>query len=94
MSVLSVIPCDTAEEAMVLGNQTEYGLGGPVWTKIISTALRVVKGIYTEVIWVNCYGLIDPPVGLGGTKHSGYGAEGGRANLKTYLYNKCVYINR
>ncbi|WP_429334976.1 aldehyde dehydrogenase family protein [Paraburkholderia sp. 35.1] len=72
----------------------QYGLGGAVWTKTISTALRVVKWIYTEMMWVNCYGLIDPPVGLGGTKHSGYGAEGGRAHLETYPYNKCVYINR
>lgn len=91
--VLSVIPFDTEEEAIVLGNQTEYGLGGAVWTRDISTALRVVKGIHAGVMWVNCYGLIDPLVGFGGTKFSGYGAKGGRAHLDTYLYNKSVYIN-
>ena len=41
--VLSVIPFDTVEEAIALGNQTEYGLGGAVWTKNISTALRSSK---------------------------------------------------
>jgi aldehyde dehydrogenase (NAD+) len=91
--VLSVIPFDTVEEAIALGNQTEYGLGGAVWTKNISTALSVVKGIHTGVMWVNCYGLIDPLVGFGGTKLSGYGAKGGRAHLDTYLYSKVVYIN-
>ena len=91
--VLSVIPFDTEEEAIVLGNQTEYGLGGAVWTKNISTALQVVKGIHTGVMWVNCYGLIDPLVGFGGTKLSGYGAKGGRAHLDNYLYTKNVYIN-
>ncbi|RQR32191.1 MULTISPECIES: aldehyde dehydrogenase [Burkholderia] len=91
--VLSVIPFDTIEEAIRLGNDTQYGLGGAVWTRDISTALRVVKGIHTGVMWVNCYGLIDPLVGFGGTKFSGYGAKGGRAHLDTYLYSKCVYIN-
>lgn len=91
--VLSVIPFDTLDEAIALGNQTEYGLGGAVWTRDISQAFKVVKGIQSGVMWVNCYGLIDPLVGFGGTKHSGYGAKGGRAHLDTYLYRKTVYIN-
>ena len=91
--VLSIIPFDTPEEAIALGNETEYGLGGAVWTRDISTALKVVKAIQAGVMWVNCYGLIDPLVGFAGTKYSGYGAKGGRSHLDTYLYNKSVYIN-
>lgn len=91
--VLSIIPFDKESEAIALGNQTEYGLGGAVWTRDISTALRVVDGIHTGVMWVNCYGLIDPLVGFGGTKLSGYGAKGSRAHLDTYLYTKCVYVS-
>ena len=91
--VLSVIPFDTPDEAIALGNRTEYGLGGAVWTRDISQAFKVVKGIRSGVMWVNCYGLIDPLVGFGGTKHSGYGAKGGRAHLDTYLYRKTVYID-
>lgn len=91
--VMSVIPFDTVEEAITLGNQTEYGLGGAVWTRDISNAMRVVKGIHTGTMWVNCYGLLDPMVGFGGTKQSGYGSKGSRAQLDTYLYTKKVYIN-
>ena len=91
--VLSIIPFDTVEEAIALGNEIEYGLGGAVWSRDISTALKVVNGIHSGVMWVNCYGLIDPLVGFGGTKHSGYGAKGGRDHLDTYLYRKTVYIN-
>ncbi|SAK96007.1 aldehyde dehydrogenase (acceptor) [Caballeronia hypogeia] len=91
--VLSVIPFDTVDEAIALGNQTDYGLGGAVWTRDISRALKVVQKIHTGVMWVNCYGLIDPLVGFGGTKHSGYGAKGGVAHLDNYLYSKSVYIN-
>ena len=91
--VLSVIPFDTLDEAVALGNQTEYGLGGAVWTRDISTALKVVHRIHTGVMWVNCYGLIDPLVGFGGTKMSGYGSKGGRSHLDSYLYPKTVYID-
>jgi aldehyde dehydrogenase (NAD+) len=91
--VMSIIPFDTMEEAIALGNQTEYGLGGAVWTRDISAAMKVVKGIQAGVMWVNCYGLIDPLVGFGGTKLSGYGAKGGRAHLDTYLTTKAVYIS-
>lgn len=91
--VMSVIPFDALEDAITLGNQTEYGLGGAVWTRDLSTALKVVNGIQAGVMWVNCYGLIDPLVGFGGTKHSGYGSKGGRSHLDTYLYSKTVYIN-
>ncbi|TJV46312.1 MAG: aldehyde dehydrogenase [Mesorhizobium sp.] len=90
--VLSIIPFDTVEEAITIGNQTEYGLGGAVWSTNISTALKVVKCIHAGVMWVNCYGIIDPLVGFGGTKMSGYGAKGSTAHLDNYLYTKTVYI--
>jgi aldehyde dehydrogenase (NAD+) len=91
--VLSIIPFDTVEEAIALGNQIEYGLGGAVWTRDISTALTVVNAIHTGVMWVNTYGVVDPLVGFAGTKTSGYGAKGGRTHLDTYLYTKTVYID-
>ena len=90
--VMSIIPFDTAEEAIAIGNATAYGLGGGVWTRDLSTALRVVEGIQSGVMWVNCYGLIDPLTGFTGSKSSGYGAKGTGAHLDTYLQTKSVYI--
>jgi aldehyde dehydrogenase (NAD+) len=90
--VLSIIPFDDEEEAIAIANDNDYGLAGAVWSRDISTALRVVDGIHTGTMWVNCYGHIDPLVGFGGTKMSGYGAKGSAAHLDTYLYTKSVYI--
>jgi aldehyde dehydrogenase (NAD+) len=90
--VMSIIPFDTVDEAIAIGNATEYGLGGGVWTRDLSTALRVVNGIQSGVMWVNCYGMIDPVVGFTGAKTSGYGAKGSTAHLDTYLQTKSVYI--
>uniref|UniRef100_UPI00117B3C54 aldehyde dehydrogenase family protein n=3 Tax=Pseudomonas TaxID=286 RepID=UPI00117B3C54 len=90
--VLSILPFDDEEEALTIANDSDYGLGGAVWTQDISKALRVVNGVKTGTMWVNCYGYIDPLVGFGGTKMSGYGAKGSAAHLDTYLYSKTVYI--
>lgn len=90
--VVTVIPFDDLDEAVEIGNQTEYGLAGAVWSRDISTALRIVERIDSGTMWVNCYGLIDPLVGFHGTKMSGYGAKGTSAHLDTYLSTKSVYI--
>lgn len=91
--VISVIPFDTADEALRLANDTEYGLGGAVWTSSLKTATRFIHGIQAGQVWVNCYGLVDPGVGFGGYKHSGYGWKGGTQHVDGFLYQKAVTIN-
>lgn len=91
--VMSVIPFDDAEEALRLANSIEYGLGGAVWTQNVATASQMMHGIQAGQIWVNCYGLIDPAVGFGGCKLSGYGWKGGAEHIDSFLYRKAVTIN-
>ena len=91
--VISVIPFDDAEDALRMANDTEYGLGGAVWTRDVSTMYRMINGIRTGTLWVNCYGAVDPAVGFGGVKNSGYGVKGGSDHLDLYLYRKAVYVN-
>lgn len=91
--VISVIPFDSADEALRLANDTEYGLGGAVWTSTLKTATRFIHGIQAGQVWVNCYGLVDPGVGFGGYKQSGYGWKGGSQHVEGFLYQKAVTIN-
>lgn len=91
--VASVIPFDTVEDALQLANDTPYGLAGGVWTRNLSTAHKVSQGIRSGTVWVNCYGVIDPAVGFGGTKMSGYGWKGGKEHVESFLYPKATYIN-
>ena len=90
--VLSILPFDDVDEAVAIANDSDYGLGGAVWSENLSTAFRVVHGVHTGTMWVNCYGYIDPMVGFGGTKLSGYGSKGSAAHMDTYLYTKSVYV--
>ena len=44
-------------------------------------------------IWINCYGQIDPGVGFGGYRMSGYGWKGGPQHVDGFLYQKAIYMN-
>jgi aldehyde dehydrogenase (NAD+) len=90
--VASVIPFDTEEEALRLANSTRYGLGSGVWSGNVKTVMKMIHGIQAGTVWVNCYGLIDPAVGFGGYKESGYGWKGGQAQIDGFLYQKAAYI--
>ena len=91
--VASIIPFDTVEEALKLANDTEYGLGGGLWTTNVNTMMRAIHGIRAGKMWVNGYGQSDPAVGFSGTKQSGYGMKGGSQHIEGFLYEKSVYIN-
>ncbi|HSI47075.1 MAG TPA: aldehyde dehydrogenase family protein [Ideonella sp.] len=91
--VISVIPFDTVDEVLKMANDSEFGLAGGVWTRDLSTAHRVSQGIRSGTVWVNCYGMVDPTVGFGGCKASGYGWKGSTEHVESFLQRKAVYIN-
>ena len=91
--VASVIAFDTEVEAIRLANDTQYGLGGAVWTQNVGTAHRVARDVRAGMMWVNCYGTTEAPVTSEGFRMSGYGAKGGRRHVDEYLFNKSVWMN-
>jgi aldehyde dehydrogenase (NAD+) len=91
--VAAVMPFDGLEDALRIANATPYGLAGGVWTRNVSTVHKVASGLQAGTIWVNCYGVLDPSVGFGGYKESGYGWKGGPEHVDSYLYPKAVYLN-
>jgi len=91
--VISVLPFDNEAEVLRMANATDYGLGGAVWTRNLNTAMRMVNGIEAGSVWVNCYNVLDPAVGMNGHKMSGWGTKGGPSHVDGFLYQKSVYIN-
>lgn len=91
--VASIIPFEDDEEALRLANDTSFGLAGGVWTQNLGTAHKVSQGLQAGTVWVNCYGVLDPAIGFGGHKMSGYGWKGAREHVESFLYTKAVYMN-
>jgi aldehyde dehydrogenase (NAD+) len=90
--VAAALPFDTADEAIARGNNSEYGLGGGVWTRDLNNAHRVAKGLRTGTVWVNCYQVLDPAVPFGGYKMSGFGRESGNEHVQEYFETKAVMV--
>ena len=91
--VLAVIPFDTEEEALLLANGTNYGLGAGIWTKDMARVFRFTKGLQAGTVWVNTYRALSYMAPFGGMKASGLGRESGQEMIKTYMQTKTVWIN-
>ncbi|ALA17681.1 MULTISPECIES: 2-hydroxymuconic semialdehyde dehydrogenase [unclassified Chelatococcus] len=89
-----VTPFDSEEEALMLANDSPYGLATSIWTTNLSRAHRVARGIEVGIVWVNCWFLRDLRTPFGGAKASGIGREGGLHSLEFYteLRNVCVKL--
>ena len=83
--VLSVLTFRTPDEAVEKANNTPYGLSAGVWTEKGSRSLWVASRLRAGVIWANTFNRFDPAAPFGGFKESGFGREGGRQGLASYL---------
>lgn len=91
--VAVVIKFKTMDEVIKLANDSDYGLGGGVWTTNLNTALKVSRGIETGRIWVNTYNQIPAGSPFGGYKKSGIGRETHKEILGAYTQTKNIYID-
>ena len=91
--VAAVIKFKTEDEVIALANQSEYGLGGAVWTRDITRAIRVARAIETGRMWVNTYNQIPAGAPFGGYKKSGIGRETDLSILDAYTQQKNIFIN-
>lgn len=90
--VLSVLTFRTQEEAVMLANNTRYGLAASVWSENINLALDIAPKLKAGVVWINSVNMFDAACGFGGYKESGFGREGGREGM--YAYLKPSYLKK
>jgi aldehyde dehydrogenase (NAD+) len=75
----------TPEEALLLANNSRYGLSASIWSENINVALEAAAQVQAGVVWINATNLFDAAAGFGGYRESGFGREGGREGLYEYL---------
>ena len=88
--VLAVIPYDGVDEAVALANDSDFGLGGSVWTSDPERGEAVAERVQTGSIGINHYTL-DPVAPFGGVKASGIGRELGPEGLAAYQQLQSIF---
>jgi succinate-semialdehyde dehydrogenase/glutarate-semialdehyde dehydrogenase len=80
------------EEAIALANDSDFGLGGSVFTKDIARGKRVASRIDTGMMFINNISWADAELPFGGIKDSGYGRELGDMGIQAFVNKKLVRV--
>lgn len=91
--VAVVIKFKDEKDVINMANDSDYGLGGGVWTQDINRALRVSRSIQTGRMWVNTYNQLPAGAPFGGYKQSGIGRETHKSVMNHYSQVKNIMIN-
>jgi succinate-semialdehyde dehydrogenase/glutarate-semialdehyde dehydrogenase len=78
------------EAAIALANDSDYGLGGSVFTKDLARGKRVASRVDTGMMFINNISWSDADLPFGGIKDTGYGRELGDMGIQEFVNKKLV----
>jgi len=80
------------DEAVALANDSDFGLGGSVFTKNIARGKRVASRIDTGMVFINHPTWTSAELPFGGIKNSGYGRELSSLGIQEFVNKKLVRV--
>jgi len=90
--VLAVTRFKSADDAIRIANDTNYGLAAGLWTTNITLAHRAAREIRAGLVWINGWDSCDITMPFGGFKQSGFGRDRSLHALYKYSDFKSVSI--
>jgi succinate-semialdehyde dehydrogenase/glutarate-semialdehyde dehydrogenase len=81
------------DAAVALANDSDFGLGGSVFTKDIARGRRVASRVETGMMFINNIDWSDAELPFGGIKDSGYGRELGDMGIQQFVNKKLVRLS-
>lgn len=90
--VAPVIRARNTEHAIELANDSEFGLGGNLWTGNIERGRALARHIESGGVFINGMTASDPRLPFGGIKHSGYGRELSSFGIREFVNIQTVWI--
>jgi succinate-semialdehyde dehydrogenase/glutarate-semialdehyde dehydrogenase len=88
--VVSFFRVKSEDEAIALANDSDFGLGGSVWTRDEARGKRVASRVETGMMFVNNIHWADAELPFGGIRDSGYGRELGQMGIQEFVNKKLV----
>ena len=92
--VVSLITANDEADAIRIANDSDFGLGGCVWTRDLVRGEKVARQIETGAMFVNGMTKSDPRLPFGGIKKSGYGRELAFYGIKEFVNIKTIWIGK
>jgi len=80
------------DEAIALANDSDFGLGGSVFTQDVARGKRVASRVETGMMFINNISWSDAELPFGGIKNSGYGRELGDMGIQEFVNKKLVRV--
>lgn len=90
--VLVTAPFDTAEEAVLLANDSPFGLAAAIYAKDLGLVHGLIPQLQAGTVYVNAHSTLDPSMPFGGFKESGFGKDLGPEQLDYLMETKAVWI--
>jgi acyl-CoA reductase-like NAD-dependent aldehyde dehydrogenase len=90
--VAAVIHARDVEHAVELANDSEYGLGGNLWTGDIERGRALARRLESGSVFINGMTASDPRLPFGGVKRSGYGRELSSFGIREFVNIQTVWI--
>jgi succinate-semialdehyde dehydrogenase/glutarate-semialdehyde dehydrogenase len=78
------------DAAIALANDSDFGLGGSVFTRDLDRGRRVASRVETGMMFINNISWSDAELPFGGIKDSGYGRELGDMGIQQFVNKKLV----
>ena len=81
------------DEAVALANDSDFGLGGSVFTQDIEKGKFVASLIDTGMVFINRPTMTSPDLPFGGIKNSGYGRELSESGIQEFVNKKLIRVD-
>lgn len=90
--VAMVFRVGSDEEAIALANDSEFGLGGSVFTRDEKRGVEVARQVRTGMVFINHPTWTAPELPFGGIKKSGYGRELSGLGIDEFVNKKLINV--